>query len=95
VIKQANPINSPMTHLSITLPEELTTYLQAQITSGHYATPSDYIQDLIQQDQARRAHLETLALEGIHSGSATPMTRDDWEAIRTTVRQNLNQPHND
>jgi antitoxin ParD1/3/4 len=79
-----------MTQISITLPETLTTYLQAQVAAGHYATPSDYIQDLIQQDQARKARLETLALEGIHSGAATPMTSDDWNTIRTTVRQNRN-----
>jgi len=80
-----------MTQLSITLPDELTQFLQSQIATGNYATPSDYIQTLIQQDQARRAHLETLVLEGINSGPATPMTSDDWATIRTAVNQNLSQ----
>jgi antitoxin ParD1/3/4 len=76
-----------MNTLPITLPESLTTYLQNQIESGHYATPSDYIQ----ADSDRQAHLESLALEGIQSGSATPMTPDDWSQIRATVRRNTNK----
>jgi antitoxin ParD1/3/4 len=80
-----------MNTLPITLPENLTTYLQTQIESGHYATPSDYIQALIQADCDRQARLETLALEGIQSGSATPITPDDWTQIRASVRQNLSQ----
>jgi uncharacterized protein (DUF433 family) len=36
-------------------------------------------------------HLETLMLEGLNSGSSTPMTADDWAYIRTAVRQNLSQ----
>lgn len=78
-----------MNTLPINLPEEITTYLQAQVDAGHYATPSDYIQALIQEDQSRQARLETLALEGIQSGSSTPMTSDDWDHIRATVRQNI------
>jgi antitoxin ParD1/3/4 len=80
-----------MNTLPITLPENLTTYLQTQIESGHYATPSDYIQALIQADRDRQTRLETLALEGIQSGSSTPITSDDWSHIRATVRQNLSQ----
>jgi antitoxin ParD1/3/4 len=77
-----------MKTLPISLPEEITTYLQTQVESGHYATPSDYIQALIQEDQTRKSRLETLALEGIESGSSTPMTSDDWLHIRSTVFQN-------
>jgi antitoxin ParD1/3/4 len=80
-----------MNTIPITLPESLTTYLQTQIASGHYATPSDYIQALIQADRDRQARLETLALEGIQSGSATPMTPDDWSQIRATVRRHTNK----
>jgi antitoxin ParD1/3/4 len=80
-----------MNTLPITLPESLTTYLQTQIESGHYATPSDYIQALIQADRDRQARLETLALEGIQSGSSTLMNSDDWSQIRATVSHNISQ----
>ncbi|GAB4230024.1 MAG: type II toxin-antitoxin system ParD family antitoxin [Elainellaceae cyanobacterium] len=78
-----------MTTITISLPEPLTDYLQEQVIAGGYNTPSDYIQDLILQDQQRKAKLEALVLEGLHSGPATPMTATDWDVIRASVQQNL------
>jgi antitoxin ParD1/3/4 len=77
--------------VTIDLPESLTAHFQAQITTGHYATPSEYIQALVQEDQAQKNRLEVLALEGLHSGPSTPMTQDDWTNIRAAVRKNLSQ----
>jgi antitoxin ParD1/3/4 len=77
--------------VTIDLPDSLATHFQAQTTSGHYATPSDYIQALIEEDQAQKSRLETLALEGINSGPSTPMTPADWDNIRAAVRQNISQ----
>ena len=77
-----------MTNLTVSLPEALTAYLQEQIAAGHYNTPDDYIQALIQQDKARQEHLEPLILEGLESGAATPMTAADWDDIRAAVREN-------
>ena len=76
-----------MTNLTVSLPEALTAYLQEQIAAGHYNTADDYIQALIQQDKARKEHLEPLLLEGLTSGEATPMTATDWETVRAAVRQ--------
>jgi antitoxin ParD1/3/4 len=77
-----------MTNLTVSLPEALTAYLQEQIAAGHYNTPDDYIQALIQQDKARKEHLEPLILEGLESGDATPMTSADWDDIRAAVQGN-------
>lgn len=38
--------------ITIDLPDHLLAHIQAQVTSGHYATPSDYILALIEADQA-------------------------------------------
>lgn len=80
-----------MNTFPINLTDSLAQYLQEQIASGEYATPSDYIQALIQADQARKTRLETLALEGIQSGPSTPMTDNDWADLRAQVRNNLGQ----
>jgi antitoxin ParD1/3/4 len=77
-----------MTTLTVTLTESLTLYLQEQIASGYYTNANDYIQTLIQQDRSRKQYLEPLILEGITSGEPTPMTNDDWNAIRQSVRNN-------
>ena len=75
-----------MTTLTVTLPEALTLYLQEQIASAYYTNANDYIQSLIQQDRSRKQHLEPLILEGIASGAPTPMTNDDWNEVRQSVR---------
>ena len=77
-----------MTDLTVSLPDTLSAYLQAQIAAGRYNSPDDYIQALIQQDKARNEYLEPLIIEGLESGDATPMTTADWDTIRSTVQQN-------
>ncbi|MEB3233760.1 MAG: type II toxin-antitoxin system ParD family antitoxin [Leptolyngbyaceae bacterium] len=77
-----------MAPLTVSLPNALTAYIQEQVAEGAYPTADDYIQALIQQDKARKEHLEPLILEGLASGNATPMTTADWDDIRTAVRQN-------
>ncbi|MFP4006854.1 MAG: type II toxin-antitoxin system ParD family antitoxin [Spirulinaceae cyanobacterium] len=51
----------------------------------------EYIRDLVRQDQKQKAqeHLETLLLEGLDSGTATPMSDRDWTDIRQAVQNRL------
>ena len=44
----------PMTSLNISLPEALKTYIEGQVASGDWGTPSEYIRELIRQDKERR-----------------------------------------
>jgi len=49
----------PMTSLNISLPEVLKAYVEGQVASGDWGTPSEYIRELIRQDKDRRlANLE-------------------------------------
>ena len=82
-----------MTSINISLPESMKAYVEEQITSGSYGTVSEYIRELIRQDQKRKAkeRLETLLLEGLDSGSATAMTAWDWEEIRQAIRDKIVQ----
>jgi antitoxin ParD1/3/4 len=49
----------PMTSLNISLPEVLKAYVEGQVATGDWGTPSEYIRELIRQDKARRvANLE-------------------------------------
>ena len=48
-----------MTSLNISLPEVLKAYVEGQVASGDWGTPSEYIRELIRQDKERRmANLE-------------------------------------
>jgi antitoxin ParD1/3/4 len=43
-----------MTSLNISLPEALKEYVEGQVASGDWSTPSEYIRELIRQDKERR-----------------------------------------
>lgn len=80
-----------MTTLNISLPESMQDYINQQMSLLGYSTASEYITDLIRQDQKRKAtqRLENLLLEGLESGKATEMTKQDWGDIRQMVAQKI------
>ena len=43
-----------MTSLNISLPEALKEYVEGQVASGDWGTPSEYVRELIRQDKERR-----------------------------------------
>jgi antitoxin ParD1/3/4 len=43
-----------MTSLNISLPEALKEYVEGQVASGDWGTPSEYVRELIRQDKQRR-----------------------------------------
>ena len=45
-----------MTSLNISLPEPLKQYVEGQVASGDWGTPSEYIRELIRRDKERRLH---------------------------------------
>lgn len=48
-----------MTSLNISLPDALKAYVEGQVASGDWGTPSEFIRELIRQDKERRlANLE-------------------------------------
>jgi antitoxin ParD1/3/4 len=73
-----------MQTMNISLPDQLKEFVDNQVGSGRYSTVSDYVRDLIRDDEKRAAQekLEALLVEGIQSGEPTEMTRQDWDEIR-------------
>ncbi len=43
-----------MTSLNISLPKALKDYVEGQVASGDWGTPSEYVRELIRQDKERR-----------------------------------------
>ncbi len=43
-----------MTSLNISLPDALKSYVEGQVASGDWGTPSEYVRELIRQDKDRR-----------------------------------------
>lgn len=72
------------TELTISLPESMKEFIEREVAEGHHGTPSEYVCDLVEEalDRKNEERLEKLLLEGLDSGLATPMTREDWDEIR-------------
>jgi len=73
-----------MTSLNISLPQSLKDYVENQVIAGGYSTPSEYVRELLRQDQKQRAEekLTAVLLEGPNSGEPIQITPEHWEQKR-------------
>jgi antitoxin ParD1/3/4 len=73
-----------MQTMNISLPDPLKDFVDHQIAEGRYSSVSEYIRELIRDDEKRKAEerLETLLLEGLESGEESELTKQDFEDIR-------------
>jgi antitoxin ParD1/3/4 len=67
-----------MSTMNISLPETLRRFVDEQVAGRGYGTSSEYMRDLIRNDQDRQ-HLRGLLLAGASSPPATPAD-DAWFA---------------
>lgn len=77
-----------MATMSITLPEPLKDFVDHQTQERGYPTPSEYIGDLIRNDQAQR-QLNALILEGLESGDPLPVDENYWLNKRAKFQDRL------
>jgi antitoxin ParD1/3/4 len=72
-----------MQTMNISLPEPLKQFVDHQIAEGRYSSASEYIRQLIRDDEKRKAgeRLETLLLAGLE-GEETELTREHFDNIR-------------
>lgn len=47
-----------MATMTISLPDPMKDWIEAQIKDGEYASTSDYVRDLVRRDRERRQHPE-------------------------------------
>lgn len=73
-----------MQTMNISLPDQLKDFVDEQVGSGQYSSVSEYVRELIRDDEKRKAQarLEGLLVAGIQSGEPTEMIREDWDDIR-------------
>jgi antitoxin ParD1/3/4 len=77
--------------MNISLPDEMKAFVEEQIAVEGYASASEYLRALIREAQKRRAKqaLEERFREALESGPATPMTKEDWAALRREAMEGL------
>jgi antitoxin ParD1/3/4 len=80
-----------MQTMNISLSDQLKEFVEEQVGSGRYSSVSEYVRDLIRDDERRKAQekLEAMLMEGIQSGEPTEMTREDWKYIRREALKQL------
>ena len=81
-----------MTSLNISLPQPLKDFVEERVKEGGFSPPSEYVRELLREDQQRRAEekLEALLLESLNSGKPIKITPEYWEK----KRQQLIKRHN-
>lgn len=79
-----------MPGMNISIPNPLKEFVDRQIASGRYGSVSEYIRELIREDEKRKAQLalEGMLMEGLNA-PAKEMTKKDWGALKKQVLQKL------
>ena len=64
----------------VQLPETSQSFVDEQVASGRFTSPSDFIANLVEQARrhAAQERLEKLLLEGLDSGPPIEVDRDWW-----------------
>ncbi len=76
--------------LNISLPNQITEFIEQQSISDGFATPSEYVFHLIIREQERIAQqnrVESLLIEGLNSGESIEVTEDWWSSKRANLEQ--------
>ena len=79
-----------MTRKTITITEQMNDWVKGRIATGKYGNDSEYIRDLIRQDQCNQDSLKTLLallIEGERSGIRDKSVTDIWNEAE---RRHLN-----
>lgn len=70
--------------INISIPDTLKKEVEEVIASEGYGNTSEFFRDLVRNYLRERQErkLESLLLEGLESGDATPLTKADFEDIK-------------
>ena len=76
-----------MTTMNISLPDTLKSFVDAQVREGGYSSSSEYIRELIRQDQVHKAEQRLAALirEGLESGPSRVADEAYWTAKKARL----------
>lgn len=78
-----------MATMNISIPDLMKDWVQSQVNTGSYANTSDYVRDLIRQDQENIGKVQALQqalVDGEKSGDAGEL---DMDAIRRKAKQRV------
>ena len=74
-----------MAQMNISIPDKLKAWVESRVADGSYASSSDYLRDLVRQDQRERRRLEWLRTE-IQAGFDSGISDRSWQDIVAEAR---------
>jgi len=75
---------------TVTFTAQQDKWIKAQIEAGEFTNDSEYLRNLVRQDQANNAKfltLKTKLIEGLESGVSTKSLPDIMKDVETRMRQ--------
>ena len=78
-----------MATMNVSLPNPMKDWVEAQARTGRYSNASDYVRDLIRQDQERTnkiAEMQNLITAGLESGASDRSMEQVLEDARRHAR---------
>jgi len=79
-------ITAIMSTMNISLPETLKSFVDERVSNGGYGTSSEYVRDLIRDDQDRQS-LRVLLLEGAASAPSASADGAYFDGLRRRARR--------
>lgn len=74
-----------MSTMNISLPESLKEFVDEQVSQRGYSTSSEYLHELIRNEQARQ-NLRCLLLEGATSAPGSEITEQYFSSLRQRIQ---------
>jgi antitoxin ParD1/3/4 len=80
-----------MTTVTISLPESLKEFIDAEVQTKGYGNVSEYVRGLLRAAQAKDAdaQLESLLLQGLASGKDIGLSKDFWRELKVDAARIL------
>ena len=75
--------------LNVSLPEQLRGFVDAQVSSGSYGSASEFIRELLRNEQRRLAkdNLTAFIQAGLDSGDVQAWTPERFGSLRQSLRE--------
>ena len=74
--------------MNISVPDPMKDWVQSQVNTGTYANTSDYVRDLIRQDQENRNKIQALQ-NAITAGLESGVSNKSFDEIIEETRKEL------
>ncbi|GAB4367102.1 MAG: type II toxin-antitoxin system ParD family antitoxin [Methylohalobius sp. ZOD2] len=84
-----------MATMNVSLPDPMKDWVEARVKGGKFANSSDYIRDLIRQDQLYQEKRQALVQALIEGEESSPAGKLDMEEIKQKARQKAGLPPSD